>query len=148
MRKIEIILVVLSIVLFLLSSIFDFKFINPIIIIILLITCMFYTYLGFAVINNIALKSIFNGAVYKKISTYRILGAILTGISIGVFLIGIMFKSLSWPGANINLYPGIAGIIISFLFSIFYLIETKDKFYKINIIRTLIFILLFAFSFV
>lgn len=66
------------------------------------LSCMYF-YFGFALFNGIRLRKIFKKESYLGVSTWRIVGAVCTGIALSLLLMGILFKLLRWPGAAINL---------------------------------------------
>ena len=105
----------------------------------------FYFYLGFAVFNNIGFSKIFNKTSYKSISKLKIIGAICTGISLSILIIGILFKMKGWPGAKFTL---MFGVFLSFIISVIALIKfinKKSYYYKFILSRTIFFITIGVF---
>lgn len=90
---------------------------------------MFYFALSFVLLNNIGLKSAFKKESYKGISTVRIIGSVATGIVLSITIIGILFKFQSYPGANLELINGLAGMIIVLIVTQIRYIKTRNKFY-------------------
>ncbi|MCC5916806.1 MAG: hypothetical protein JJU02_05700 [Cryomorphaceae bacterium] len=99
----------------------------------------FYFYLSFAFFNNIQLKDIPTKGAFSSISKWRIIGSILIGITISFLCIGILFKRLHWPGADINLAIGLIGAIISLIVSFIKYQKSQSPFYKNILIRLAIF---------
>ena len=91
---------------------------------------MLYFYFGFAFFNNIPLSKIFKRDSYKAISSYRIAGSIAAGSVLSTVTIGLVFKLMSWPGANIIIYIGLGSLLIVAAVAIFYFSKTKNSFYK------------------
>ena len=90
---------------------------------------MLYFYFGFAFFNNIALSSIFKKSSYTAISTARIVGGIAVGIVTSTLTIGILFKLMSWPGADFILFSGLATMIIIFAIAVFKNIRNKSSYF-------------------
>ena len=98
------------------------------------LSCLYF-YFGFALFNNISFRKIFKKESYKDISTWRIIGAICTGISVSIVLLGIMFKIFRWPFANQLLIIGVAFLNVIFVIGFVKIIKEKRLFYKRLLVR-------------
>jgi hypothetical protein len=76
-------------------------------------------------------------SVGKK-SSLRETGIILTGISLSLVVIGILYKFLSWSYGNWILMYGLLFLIIILIISIFKFSQTKAEFYKNLVVRIVI----------
>ena len=74
----------------------------------------FYFYLGFAFFNDLRINQIFKKESYLDIPRNRIFGGIISGISLSILLMGLLFKLMHWPGQAIYLYSGIISAFIAF----------------------------------
>lgn len=90
---------------------------------------MLYFYFGFAFFNNIPLSSIFKKSSYTAVSTTRIVGGIAVGFVLSTATIGILFKLMSWPGADFIVLIGLASMIVVFAIAIFKNIRNKSSYY-------------------
>jgi len=97
--------------------------------VILLVLSMLYSYLGFALFNEIELGRIFNIETYKDISTSRIIVAIGAGVVLSMTTIGILFKFQFWPGASYILGVSLAVLLIVLLIVTFMYRKSKAVFY-------------------
>lgn len=69
----------------------------------LLLLSLIYTFLGFALFNDIRLRDVFRRSSYSGIPGWHIAGAVLTGLALSVACVAVMFKLQSWTGASIVL---------------------------------------------
>jgi hypothetical protein len=60
----------------------------------------------------------------------RILGAVATGAVLSVALIGILFKTQRYPGADMQLILGVFGLTIILAFAIFKNLKSASTYYK------------------
>jgi len=100
---------------------------------------MLYMYLGFAFFNNIKFKEIFKKKSYVDTNKKRLIGAIGTGFTLSMAVVGILFKIQLYPGAETQLMVGIGGLIIVSIISIIKMLKKSEKFYKSILIRVVIF---------
>src|SRR6478609_10274112 len=116
MRKFELALGIASII----AVKWDILFLLPggglLVIWFLLISSMFYFFFGFAIFNNIRFRRIFKKESYKDSSARNIFSGILAGWSFSIAILGILFKIMSWTGANFNLTVAIISFIILLVF--------------------------------
>jgi hypothetical protein len=97
-----------------------------------------YFPLGFATLNNIGLRRLFNKESYSGISLWRMIGTIGLGMSFSGIVSGTLFKIQHYPGAQISL---ISGIVISFIIGVIILVrymDTKSSFYKNTLIKIVV----------
>lgn len=73
----------------------------------LMLLSSLYFCFSFALLNGIRLRKVFKKESYQGVSALQILGAICTGFTLSLLLIGILFKLLRWPGANVDLMVGL-----------------------------------------
>ena len=95
-----------------------------------------YFYFSFAIFNSIRLRNIFKKESYKGITSKRIIGTVGTGFALGITVIGVLFKLLSWPGASVNLVAGLLGLIIVLIIGSIKYFNTKSTFYLPIFLRT------------
>ncbi len=88
-----------------------------------------YMYLSFALFNDIRLGKIFKKDSYKRISTMKIVGAIMVGFALSITMIGILFKFQSWPGASFNLGFGLFWLLICSIVGLIKYLKTKSDYY-------------------
>lgn len=98
-----------------------------------------YSHFGFIVFNSIKMKDIFLKETYKSISKRKIIGSVLTGISLSILVIGILFKLFHWPGSHLNIMVGLIGSVIALIVSIIKNLKTKNLIYK-KVIKRISFI--------
>ena len=129
MKRAEIILGLLS-----LLAIFMSVFLIPggsfLIILSLSAFSMMYFYLGFAFFNAIPLSKIFKKESYKDISSLRIVGAIVAGISLSTLLMGILFTAQKWPGAYVISVMGLFYLTIAGVAALIKGMTNKSAFYN------------------
>lgn len=106
MKKLEVILASISIIAFLLIFM-TFPGATELFTIGLSVLSIIYFYLSFALLNNIRLRKIFKKKSYEEVSKTEIVLAILTGVALSVFSVGIMFKMIFLPGADEMLSIGL-----------------------------------------
>nr|WP_294936502.1 hypothetical protein [uncultured Flavobacterium sp.] len=98
---------------------------------------LLYFVLGFAIFNSIRLRRIFKKESYQNVSGLRIVGAIGTGMTLSIVIIGILFTVMQWPGASFNLLIGLVFTAIISLVSIIKYLMSKSAYYKKILVRTL-----------
>lgn len=138
MKKAEKILVLIAVLAFALS----FTTItgrNLLMILVFMILSMLYFYLGFAIFNSIGFRQIFKKASYKNISQLKIIGAVGTGISLSLTLIGILFKTMFWTGSYIILVFGILSLSIISIILLVKHINQKSNYSTKILIRSMLF---------
>ena len=136
MRKLQIGLVCFIVFAFIWKFL-DYPFGNIALILSLLFLSCLYFYLGFALFNKIGFKDIFKKKSYADISSLRIIGTVLSGFSLSILLLGMLFKIMNWPFASQNLLIGILGLVIAlFVAGIVYL-RKRSPFY-IDLFKTII----------
>src|SRR5271169_521226 len=69
-----------------------------------------YFYLGFALLNNVAVKDIFKKSSYPN--SLRVVGAMGVGIFLSIVAIGILFKLLILTGATEMITIGVVGLVV------------------------------------
>lgn len=138
MKKAEIIIVTISIIVFGLNL---FLFPNQSALTVLAMTTLSVFYLFFSVVffNNISFQTMLTKGSYKDISTLRIFGTIGTGFALSVATIGLLFKFMTWAGASSNLLFALFFLLIVTVIAITKYLKTKSDFYK-NILKRAIII--------
>jgi hypothetical protein len=101
------------------------------------ILALYYTFFGFALLNDIRLKNIFKKESYKDISTLRILGSIAAGFCIAISLNGVLFKIMFWPGSYILQINGILFLIVITIIGLIKYSKDKSPFYSKLFKRTI-----------
>ena len=100
MKQAERIIGILIIVLMIIGLFISFRFLNTTILLLTLILALLYFLFGFALLNNIRLRTIFKKEAYQGVSTLRVLGAAGTGLILSLICIYSLFKYMRWPFAN------------------------------------------------
>lgn len=103
------------------------------------ILSIIYYILGFALFNGIQLRNIFKKESYIDVSGLRIIGAVGTGWALSATINGIMFKFQSWPGAEISLSAGLAGLTIVVIIGTIKYSKNRSEFYTEIFKRIVIF---------
>ena len=86
-------------------------------------------YFGFLLFNDIKLRKIFKKESYQGLSGVRALLAGLAGIALSITTMGLLFKIQMYPGANIMLYVGLAGLVIVAIIGAVTYTKSASKFY-------------------
>jgi hypothetical protein len=100
---------------------------------------MFYFYLGFAFFNNLLVREALRKESYKNISTKRVIGAIVVGLTLGTCLVPILFKIQSWPAAKFQVFTGLTAAVLVILISLIKYQKSKDKYYSTILKRVVVF---------
>jgi len=85
-----------------------------------------------------------DGIDYKQASAPRVTMAILTGMSLPVAVIGILFKVMYWPGAAVMLLVGAITLLPFAVVALVTYSVKKEEFYKEIAFRTVVVLLLSA----
>lgn len=97
-----------------------------------------YCFLSFVLFNDIPLKRIFKKESYKGLTAWRIIGTIWFGFALSALVVGILFKLLHLPEAEINIIFGLIASAIVFLIAGIRFFQTKKDFYKRIVLRFLL----------
>ena len=133
MKKLELLLSTIAIIAFVLFMLLIPKS-TIILVLSVLLLSMIYFYLSVAIFNGIPTKKAFKKSSYASFSNNRIVLSILTGLALSFTLVGIIFKLLFWPGAEVNLIIGLTGLLIASVTGTTKLFMTRDSFYG-NILK-------------
>jgi hypothetical protein len=98
------------------------------IIISLLSLSTYYFVFGFAVFNSITFKGLFASESYKEINALRIVGSVVSGMSIATIITGIIFRLFSWAGANEQIAAGVVSCLIILVVGTFRYRKSKTKY--------------------
>lgn len=145
LKKIELYLTAISIAAFVLN-LFLVPGSSILLVLSLSTLSMLYLYFSFALLNNVGLRAVFQQKALKGVNIFKILGAILVGGAISIALIGVLFKLMHWPMANLLILVALPFILISGAVYLFLFKKNKETYYKSILIRiwligSLIFIL-------
>ncbi|WP_296317299.1 GldL-related protein [Winogradskyella sp. UBA3174] len=132
MNKIEKILGFGTIFLMVLGLITNYPYSALLITLSAFILSLIYFFFSFKLLNSITKD------LTEKKSSLRKTGIILTGITLSLVVIGILFKYQRWPYGSWNLMVGLLGLIPILIISIFKFSKTKAEFYKNLLFRILI----------
>lgn len=88
-----------------------------------------YAFFGFALFNNIRLRTIFKKESYNNASSLRILGAVGTGWALSATVNGLLFKFQSWHMPESRLVAGLLGLLIVTIFGIIKYSKNKSEYY-------------------
>ncbi len=100
---------------------------------------LFYFYLSFALINGIGFKGLFVKASYKGVSAFMIVLAIIFGVFLSNFILGILFGIKEFPGANILLLIGFIVMAIVLFLSGAYYFKSQKAFFNRMFVRFVIY---------
>ncbi|WP_405206968.1 GldL-related protein [Aquimarina sp. LLG6339-5] len=142
MRKLELYILPITISIGFLIYLLDYPFGSTITIISLLGFSCLYFYFGFAIFNEVPFRKVFKKESYHGISIWRIIGAILTGVSISILLIGLLFKMFRWPFGKEMLIIGVNLLNVIFIIGFIKIIKEKRPFYQRLLPRVIVFLLL------
>lgn len=111
---------------------------------------MIYPLIGFFVINDLRINQLLKGGGLKNIKPLHVIGAIFTGMSMSLFLIGLMFKLMMWPGASAMVFLGVLSSLIIIVISGVKYALSKSVYYTRVFIRlvpmSVVALLLLVFS--
>lgn len=144
MKRTEIILITIALIAVVMQFM-HFPGGNILFIISLLLLSGVYLYFGFALFNSIKFGTILKKTSYEFISTTRIIGGIGTGVALSISGIGILFKSLSWPGATLQLGVGIFLLLIISIIASIKLGSSNDDYFSKILKRTVLFTIISVF---
>jgi hypothetical protein len=128
MKKAEVIVAALSVIA-LLFNIFLIPGGGILTAITLSLLASLYFYFGFALFNGIKLRYIFKKESYKSSNSLRLIGAAITGASLSMIIIGILFKVMLWPSADININTGLWGVLVIAIFSMVKYQKSRSEYY-------------------
>lgn len=128
MKKIELIFI-LTVLFAIIAVVINYPMAGQLLVASVGILSVFYMYLGFTIFCDISFRMIFKKESYAAINKTRIVGAFALGMTISASLIGLLFKVMMWPNAQIELYIGLAGLIIASGVSIWRYAIKKSDFY-------------------
>ena len=100
---------------------------------------MFYFYLSIGLLNGISFRGIFKKNSYVGISGLRIFGSIAAGIVFSIFVIGILFKFMYWPGGATMILAGLIPLSVIVIISLIKVLMGKTAFYRGVLLRGLLF---------
>ncbi|QXP59006.1 hypothetical protein [Olleya sp. HaHaR_3_96] len=132
MNKIEKILGFGAIFLMILRLITDYPYSTLLITLSTFILSLIYFFFSFKLLNSNKKDSTEKTSSLKKNEMF------LTGITLSIVLIGILFKFLRWPYGSFNLMFGLLFLIPILIITIFKFSKTKAEFYKNLLVRLLI----------
>lgn len=137
MKKIEFLLILLSIVL-IIMKVLALPWSGILLGITLFLLACFYYFLSFALFNKISLKGIFNKSSYKNISARRLIFAIGIGWALSITILGSLFKLEVLPYSSYILLFGVIAIGITSFISLLLKYQTKSKYFNQILLRNLI----------
>ncbi len=104
------------------------------------IASTFYYVMGFFLINDINLKDIFKRETTQNLKPLFILGPIIAGWDFSLIILGILFKILLFPGADILLFSGLILLTILTIASHFWVKKKYPEIFKRFFFRASIFV--------
>jgi hypothetical protein len=137
MRKIEIVLVVLTMV-SVVVSLFLVPGADVFAVLAFSALAFFYLYLGFALFNGISLRGLFKRDSYKGVSLARISAATCVGMALSISIIGMCFRVYEWPGSLIFFKYGFGGLVIAAILCIVKYRKSRSLFYRRTIKRIVV----------
>ena len=136
MKRTEIVLLLTGFIAMLLRLIDKYTGANILIILSMTGLASMYLFLGFWLFNNIRLRDILKSESYNQINTYSILVSIFSCFNLSLLVVGIYFKFMRWPGANLFLNIGLIASIPVWIVLLIKLFGKKSKFTSKLLIRT------------
>lgn len=103
------------------------------------ILSLVYFSLGFALFNNIRLRDIFRKDSYINTNAMKIIGAIATGFSLSMIVLGILFRIMNYPGAEIQLISSLFFLFVVVTVSFFKIKKDTTQYYSKILKRILFF---------
>lgn len=101
----------------------------------LTILSFLYCWLSFFFLNNIRLREVFKKSAYKGIGPKRWIYVVVSGMSVSILILGIIFKLMFWPGGEIIVCMGAILSLFIFILALLKFGDTKERFYKKIILR-------------
>lgn len=95
----------------------------------LMILANLYFLFGFALFNQIELKSIVKSESYIGISALRLFGSFATGLALSTLCVGVLFKLQHWPGAKTNIILGLITSLIILIVALVKYYVSKEEIY-------------------
>lgn len=145
MRKIEIVLG-LSALISAILNLFDYPMSTQLLLVSIGNLSIFYMYFSIPLFNKIPFREMFSRSSYTGISKLRIIGSLALGLSFSASLIGLLFKLMIWPNADLELVIGLAGILIACAAAIWKYQQNNESFYLDIFKRVAIFFVLVVFG--
>lgn len=141
MKKIELVFGLSALIASILN-LFDYPMSTQLLIVSIGNLSIFYMYLGIPLFNHIPFRKMFSRSSYEGISKLRFIGSLALGLSFSATLIGLLFKLMIWPNANIELLIGLSGLFIGLWVAIWRYQKRPSEFYLDIFKRIAIFIVL------
>lgn len=110
---------------------------GPILVLSLSLLSLTYFVLGFFIFSNLSFAELGKVGTFKKISTFRMVGAAGTGLALSMGSIAVLFKLQSYPGATPQMMIGAFSLGVVLLISGVKWLRTKDSFYS-NILKRVV----------
>lgn len=98
------------------------------------ILSLMYGMFGFALFNNIRFSNIFKEISYQGVTTWRVIGGIVTGYFLMSITCGILFKSQLWNGGELLLLIGLFWLFVIVVVGGLKYIKTRSEYY-LNIFK-------------
>ncbi|MFN8309896.1 MAG: hypothetical protein U0T73_08030 [Chitinophagales bacterium] len=90
----------------------------------------FYLYFSFALFNNIRFRNLFKKSSYSGIKALRIMGSVVTGFVLTLLVVGIIFKTLMWPGASLMCIAALPPTLLVSIVTLVRYLPHRDGFYE------------------
>jgi hypothetical protein len=74
-----------------------------------------YMYLTLPLLHGVRLREMLKKEAYQPTSSKRMLGSILSGVSLALTLMGVLFYLQFWPHYHLHLYAGVGGLCIAII---------------------------------
>jgi glucan phosphoethanolaminetransferase (alkaline phosphatase superfamily) len=74
-----------------------------------------YMYLTLPLLHGVRLREMLKKEAYEPTSPKRMLGSILSGVSLALTLMGVLFYLQFWPHYHLHLYVGVVGLCIAII---------------------------------
>jgi len=129
MKKTEMVIATIAVLAVLMNVIFLTPGTGLVILLTFALLSMLYTYLSFALLNEIPFKAIFKKSSYAGTGALRIIGSIVTGSALGVIVMGMLFKIQSWKGGDMQLGAGLIALSVVVVISLIKFSRNRSAFY-------------------
>lgn len=104
-----------------------------------LVLSFLYCPLGVFLFNNVKLSRIGKKESYNGLNVFKQVSFVLVGVGLQVLVLGILFKVMFWPGANIMSVMGLVTIVPVFIISVIAFINGPRKFFSKIVKRVIVY---------
>tara|TARA_R110002050_G_C8961107_1_gene514325 strand:- start:6163 stop:6777 length:615 start_codon:yes stop_codon:yes gene_type:complete len=136
MKRTELVCIIVALIAVILR-LFHYPGGGPLIVLSLSLLSLLYFYGGILLFLDIPIKKIANSGTFKELPTLRIVGAGLTGATLSVMVIGLLFKWQSYPGSFSMMIIGLGSMAVITVLSFWKWKKSAHPFY-IDILKRVV----------